>query len=49
MSQVYWCIPVIPVSQEAEAGESQVQGRPQQLNKTLLQDLNFKKIGDVAQ
>ena len=38
-----WCTPVVPATQEAEAGGSQVRGQPGKLRKTLSQ--NEKGLG----
>ncbi len=35
MGQVWWHIPVIPATQEAEMGGLLVQSQPQQLSETL--------------
>jgi hypothetical protein len=36
-SQVWWCILIIPATQEAEAGGLWVQGQPRQHSETLSQ------------
>uniref|UniRef100_A0A8D2H2G5 Uncharacterized protein n=1 Tax=Urocitellus parryii TaxID=9999 RepID=A0A8D2H2G5_UROPR len=45
-SWAWWHMPIIPETQEAKAGGSQVGSQLCQLNKTLPQN---KRAGDVAQ
>ncbi len=42
----WWCTPVMPVAQEAEAGESQVQSQPQEKQgaKQSSETLSLNKI-----
>ena len=47
-SHVLWHRPLISVTQKAEAGESQVQGQPQQFSETMFQNKRGCGCGSVG-